>query len=223
MMPPASFVRPLPFLIALSLILTATAAAQTGLPHFAGIVDVPPGGDLQAALNAAQPGDTIRLAAGGTYTGPFDLPAKPGTGVVTIRTNTADTAFPPPGTRVNVSQASLLARVVAMNSYVFAANPGAHGYRFLGLELSPAPSTFLYNVVVLGDGTETLDQQPRDIAFERCYIHGDPVAGSRRGIAMNGRNISVVDSWVSGFKEVGADSQALAGWAGAGPFTIVNN
>src|SRR5438445_538169 len=86
-MPPASFVRPLPFLIALSVILTATAAAQTGLPHFTGIIDVPPGGDLQAALDQAQPGDTIRLAAGATYTGWFTLPAKPGAGDILIRTS----------------------------------------------------------------------------------------------------------------------------------------
>src|SRR5881409_364653 len=61
------------------------------------------------------------------------------------------------------------------------------------------------------------------ITFERCYIHGDAVAGSRRGIAMNGVNIGVYDSIFTDFKEVGADSQALAGWNGAGPFTIVNN
>jgi len=40
---------------------------------------------------------------------------------------------------------------------------------------------------------------------------------------MNGRNLTIVDSHLSDFKEVGADSQALAGWSGAGPFTIVNN
>src|SRR2546427_6008343 len=97
MMPPASFVRPLPFLIALSVILTATAAAQTGLPHFAGIIDVPPGGALQAALDQAQPGDTIRLAAGATYTGWFTLPAKTGTGDILIRTTAPDSALPPVG------------------------------------------------------------------------------------------------------------------------------
>jgi len=92
------------------------------------------------------------------------------------------------------------------------------------LEISPAPGAFLYNVVTVGDGTEgSAADQPHDIAFERCYIHGDPAMGSRRGIAMNGRNITIADSRISDFKEVGADSQALAGWSGAGPFTIVNN
>jgi len=223
-MPPASFVRPLPFLIALSVILTATAAAQTGLPHFAGIIDVPPGGDLQAALDQAQPGDTIRLAARTTYTGWFTLPAKTGAGDILIRTSAQDSALPPAGTRINPSSFPSLARInAAAGGSVFTADPGAHNYRFLGLEIAPTSGTFLYNVVTLGAAETSVDQQPHDITFERCYIHGDPVAGSRRGIAMNGVNIGVYDSVLTDFKEVGADSQALAGWNGAGPFAIVNN
>src|ERR1700751_3366821 len=34
------------------------------------------GGDLQAVLDRAQPGDTIVLEAGATFTGPFTLPNK---------------------------------------------------------------------------------------------------------------------------------------------------
>ena len=59
--------------------------------------------------------------------------------------------------------------------------------------------------------------------FDRCYLHGDPKRGSRRGILMNSRSTAVVDSYFSDFKEVGADSQAVAGWNGSGPFKIVNN
>src|SRR2546427_3740573 len=224
MMPPASFVRPLPFLIALSVILTATAAALTGLPHFAGIIDVPPGGDLQAALDQAQPGDTIRLAAGTTYTGWFTLPAKTGAGDILIRTSAPDSALAPAGTPLDPSSFPPLARLnAAAGGSVFTADPGAHNYRFLGLEIAPTSGTFLYNVVTLGAAETSVDQQPHHITFERCYIHGDPVVGSRRGIAMSGVNIAVYDSVLTDFKEVGADSQALAGWNGAGPFAIVNN
>src|SRR2546428_6931048 len=111
MTPPASLVRSLPFLIALTLILTATAAAQEGLPHFTGIIDVPPGGDLQAALDQAQPGDTIRLAPGATYTGWFTLPAEPGAGDILIRTSAPDSALPPAGIRINPSSCASLARI----------------------------------------------------------------------------------------------------------------
>src|SRR5712691_8810672 len=214
MMQPASFVRPLPFLIALSLMLTATAAAQDGLVHFAGIIDVPPGGDLQAALDQAQPGDTIRLAAGATYTGWFTLPAKTGVGDILIRTSAADSALPPAGTRINPSSFPSLARInAAAGGSVFTTDPGAHNYRFLGLEIAPTSGTFLYNLVTLGAAETSVDQQPHDITFERCYIHGDPVAGCRRGIAMNGVNIGVYDSVLTDFKEVGAGENLIFGGA----------
>jgi hypothetical protein len=187
------------------------------------VIDVGPSDDLQAVIDRAQPGDTIRLVAGATYTGTFTLPPKAAGDPILIRTNAPDTDLPPAGTRVRPEHFPLLAKVTAGSGSVFIAAPGAHDFHFLGLEISPTPGAFLYNVITLGDGTESLAQQPRDIVFERCYIHGDPLAGSRRGIALNGRGISVLDSRLSDFKEVGADSQALAGWSGAGPFTIVNN
>src|SRR5690349_21291032 len=46
---------------------------------------VPAGGNLQVAINAAQPGDTIVLEPSATYVGAFTLPPKSGTGVITIQ------------------------------------------------------------------------------------------------------------------------------------------
>ena len=57
----------------LLLLPSSNPAAQAGA-----VIDVPAGGSLQQALNAVQPGGTIRLAAGATYTGTFTLPAKGG-------------------------------------------------------------------------------------------------------------------------------------------------
>jgi len=54
------------------LLATATAAR-------AATVNVPPGGDLQKALNAAKPGDVITLQPGATYTGNFVLPDRKST------------------------------------------------------------------------------------------------------------------------------------------------
>src|SRR5437879_2390693 len=71
-------------------------------------IDVPASGDLQSAINSAQPGDVIKLAAGATYTGNFTLPVKSGTGYVYIRTSTPDSNLPAPGTRVSPSNASLM-------------------------------------------------------------------------------------------------------------------
>src|SRR5688500_19950551 len=44
----------------------------------AATVVVPAGGDVQAAVNPAAPGDTIVLEAGATYRGPLWLPKKTG-------------------------------------------------------------------------------------------------------------------------------------------------
>jgi hypothetical protein len=179
------------------------------------------GGSFQAALNSAQLGDTIVLQAGATFRGPFTLPAKSGSGRIVVKSSEA---LPAEGTGVTPAHASFMPKLEALTDAVIQAAPGAHGYRFVGLEIRPAPGTYLYNLVILGNGSETaLDQLPSGIIFDRCYLHGDPQAGARRGITMNGADLAVIDSYLSDFKEVGVDSQALAGWAGPGPFKIVNN
>src|SRR5438132_9288347 len=60
-------------------------------------IPVSAGGDFQGALNSAQPGDTILLAAGATFVGPFTLPVKGGSGWIIIRTSAPDSSLPPPG------------------------------------------------------------------------------------------------------------------------------
>ena len=52
----------------------------TPTPSPTGRITSHQGGDLQAAINAALPGDSILLQAGATFTGNFTLPAKTGTG-----------------------------------------------------------------------------------------------------------------------------------------------
>lgn len=50
------------------------------------------GDDLQAAINAAQPGDTIALQPGAVWIGNYKLPVKSGTGTITIRSAAADSS-----------------------------------------------------------------------------------------------------------------------------------
>ena len=52
---------------------------------------VPAGGNLQQALDAAQPGDVVLLAAGATFTGSFVLRKKTGDGFVTVQTEVEET------------------------------------------------------------------------------------------------------------------------------------
>jgi Big-like domain-containing protein len=187
-------------------------------------IAVPVGGSFQAALDTAQPGDVITLAAGATYVGPFTLPVKTGSGWIIVRTSAPDSSLPAPGTTgVTPGDAGIMPKLVSASGPVLSASPGAHHYRFVGIEMRPTPGVYLYNVVELGMGVTTVPALPHHLIFDRCYIHGDPVQGTRRGLALNTGEAAVIDSYLSDFKEVGADSQAIAVWNGAGPFKIVNN
>ena len=182
-----------------------------------------PGDDLQSALDAARPGDVISLPAGAVFTGPFTLPNKSGVDWITIRSSSPDSRLPPPGTQAAPIHSGAMPKLESESAPVITAAPGAHHYRFIGIEIRPRPGAFLYNVVTLGTDETSLSDVPHHIVFERCYIHGDRVVGSRRGIALNAAASAVIDSYLSDFKEVGADSQAIGGWNGPGPFQIENN
>lgn len=186
-------------------------------------IDVPAGANLQRALDAAKPGDTLSLAAGATFVGPFTLPLKRGVGWIVVR-GAAEDRLPPAGVRVDPSHARFMPKLEAEAGPVITAAPGAHHYRLVGLEIRPHRGVFLNDVVRLGGERDRRAQNaPTHIAIDRCYIHGDPNVGARRGLAINSSCTEVVSSYFADFKEVGADSQAIAGWNGPGPFRIVNN
>src|SRR5690348_6391314 len=75
----------------------------TFAPPSGNVISVAAGDDLQKALDAAQPGDTIELAAGATFTGNFTLAAKSGTGWIYVQSSAL--AKLPAGTRVQPSDA----------------------------------------------------------------------------------------------------------------------
>ncbi|HSK08751.1 MAG TPA: hypothetical protein VK911_04190, partial [Vicinamibacterales bacterium] len=100
-------------------------------PRAATTITVGAGDSLQAAINAAQPGDVILLAPGATFRGNFALPNKgPGTQFITIRTGGTDPNLPAPGARVGPGHASLLATIRSSNTMTaLRTEPGAHHWR----------------------------------------------------------------------------------------------
>jgi uncharacterized protein (TIGR03437 family) len=189
-------------------------------------IAVPAGGDFQAAINQAQPGDVITLQAGATYTGNFTLPAKTGNNWIIIRSSAPDSSLPPPVTRITPAYASALPKIVTPNSEpALKAADGAHHFRLIGLEFAMAAGVSrTFSLIELGDGGQTsLAQLPHDLILDRLYIHGSPTVTLRRGIQLNSASTAVIDSYISDCHEVGADSQAIGGWNGPGPFKIVNN
>jgi hypothetical protein len=193
----------------------------------AATVTVAPGDDLQSAINAAVPGDTILLPAGAVFTGNFTLPAKHGSSFITIRSATNDDALPAAGSRIDPSYASLLPSIRSdHNGPAFTVEPGASYWRLQFLEVLPAEANASANLIELGSADRSqasLSQAPQHLVIDRCYIHGVASRDQRRGIALNSGDTQIINSYVSGIKGVNQDTQAIAGWNGPGPFLIENN
>ncbi len=194
-------------------------------PLAAATHNVPADGDLQAALNAAQPGDVVLLAPGATYVGNFKLPVKLGDAFIVVRTGGNLRSLPAPGTRVSPAHSPALAKLQSPNtSAALATVAGTHHWRFEAIEFG-ANVNGVGDIILLGAGSSQTDvsQMPHDLIFDRVYIHGDPMAGQKRGIALNCGAAHIINSYISDIKSVGQDSQAIAGWNGTGPYLIENN
>jgi hypothetical protein len=207
----------------------ATAAAlltTTPMAAHAADIFVPAGGNLQAALDAAEAGDTILLQPGATYTGNFRLPVHGGSDYVTIRTAGNDAELPPAGARITPAHAPYLAKIKSPNTSAALRTATAAAYwRLMFLEFHANVKGYS-DIVQIGDGSTAqsqLSQVPQHFVVDRVYMRGDALHGQKRGIAINGGDITIVNSWIADIKAIGQDSQAIGGWNGTGPFRIENN
>ncbi len=187
-------------------------------------VNVPAGGNLQSALNAARPGDTITLAAGASYVGHFVLAPNPGPQWITIQSS-AMNSLPAAGNRVSNTQSAAMPKLVSPDDGAVLLVPdGANYYHLIGLEFQTVPNIYVQDLIDVGTASDSSTALlPHDIDFDRDYIHGDPIAGGKRGIALNGGSTIVENCYVSGFVSTWQDTQALYGWDGPGPYKIINN
>ena len=201
---------------------------NTDYPAIGGAtITVPAGASLQNALNQAQPGDTLVLQAGAVFTGNFTLPAKTGSAWIVIRTSNV-AALPPVGSRLDLSYAGSLPKIVTPNTMpAIKAASAAHHYRLVGIEVGISSGVSLnYGIVALGDtgsAQASLSQAPHDLIIDRCYIHGNSTGDVSRGVALNSAATAIIDSTIANCHGVGFDTQAIGGWNGPGPFKIVNN
>jgi len=208
----------------------------------ASTINVRSGEDLQVALDAAQPGDTVVVEAGATFTGNFMLPPKASSGWIYIETS-AINSMPPPGQRPTPGGASHMPKIQTPNSMpALLVLPGAAHYRLVGLEITPAagaPRVYqLVNIDFVASRVEaqlhSLAQQvvpglakddnfPRNITIDRCYIHGSDTQDVREGIVANGIAVAVIDSYISDIHDSTLDSQGILVYRTPGPIKIVNN
>jgi hypothetical protein len=166
------------------------------------------GANLQAALNAAQPGDELVLQAGARFVGPFRLPAKAAGPVITIRSSATL-----PDRRITPQDASLLPTLASPILAAVLDGTGAANWKLDGIRFDPV-SNGQDDVIVLQDST--------NIHFDRILIVGG-ADGQKRGIRGNGREISLTRSYIANIWRSAQDSQAFCAWDGAGPYTIVDN
>ena len=201
----------------------AAAMLAAGASGAAGqTIVVAAGGNLQAALNQAQPGQVVQLQAGATFDGNFILPVKTGSAYITVRTSTPDAQLPGSTTRIDLSHEPLLATVRSTNaSPALRTAPGAHNWRLIGLRFT---GTGGGDVITLGDAAQR-DRTlvPTDLILDRIMIRGDETRGQKRGIALNSANTHVRNSYIGGIRLIGQEAQGIACWNGPGPFVIENN
>ena len=207
------------------------ATLDTTMPPITGnTYEVNAGENLQAAINLAATNNPnlnhlIVLQAGASFPGPFTLPPRTGgTGWIILQSSAVG-SLPLQGRRVKPSDSSNMPKIVvdARSGGAIQTASGTHHFRFIGIEIKPLGGVSICNLVELGTGEKSEGILPHDIVFDRCCLHGDTARGTRRGVAMNAARVAVIDSCLSAFWEVDADSQAIAVWNGPGPFKIVNN
>jgi hypothetical protein len=189
--------------------------------------------DPQAAIDAAAYGDTILLRAGETFVGHFRLRAKSGTGVIVIRGDAPASELPGDGERLVPStrpggntDISRLARIIGRGGLykttpLLRTDAGAHGYVIQFIDFDGVSQVGYETLIQIG--TDTTATPPTDVTFDRVYVHGHRYKGQKRGMALQGKRISVLNSYIADIKAILTDSQAINGYNGAGPFTIENN
>jgi hypothetical protein len=192
-------------------------------------VTVRAGGDLQRALNAAVPGDTLLLEPDATFVGNFYLTRRAGNDSrpITLRTAPVNGADPvPEGQRMTPADAQHLAKLRSPdNMPALATEPGARLWTVALLEFLPNRDG-AGDIITLGDGSSaqrSLADVPSDLVIDRVYVHGDPNVGQKRGVALNSMRTTVRNSYISDIKAIAQDSQAIGGWNGPGDYTIENN
>src|SRR5260370_36490244 len=203
------------------------------------------GGDLQAALNCLNCGDTIQLQAGAMFTGTFTFPAKScdDNHWILVRSSADDSALPSEGSRLTpcyVCVSSLPGRpawqcaaitkvlaglMAASNNGPIVCAAGANHYRLMGIEITRPAGTGVVTALasIASGGTAN------NLIFDRVWMHGTAQDETTRGVWLEGGTyVSVVDSFFTDFHCVSrtgvcGDAQAISGGIGTGPAGAYKN
>lgn len=153
---------------------------------------------LQELIDAARPGDVLQLEPG-DYVGNFKLNKS---GITILGAGEL------PNRRVRPSDTQT--RIVSPNTAP--ALEFEQGVEDVTCQLVEITSpVYNFDLIRIGSLSETdPGRQPRNILFDRIYLHGDPVLGAKRGAMISASDVTFQHSHVSDFKAKGQDTMGFA-------------
>ncbi len=211
---------------------------DTSMPEQTGsVMNVAAGESVQNAIDNAQPGDTIVLEAGVTWTEEVHLKDKGGSSDWIVIQSSAMDALPGAGERVSPADAANMPTILSPsgNNRALVADRNAHHYRIMGVEFGIASGENVsLGIIELGRNKEAgewipVDEQPHHIVLDRVYVRGipEPVGsgsvGTKYGVLFGGAHLAVINSHIADIKKVQQDTYAIGSNYGSGPYRIVNN
>jgi len=191
-------------------------------PSPGNVIPVMAGGDLQKAYDSLLCGQTLSLAHGAVWEGPFQFTPK-GCDDQHWLTITSDGLIPAAGTRLGPTYLPQLA-TISMHPGASANMVTGDHIRFIGIAWLKAEGKQLVDFVEAPGALKVI--------FDRNYAHGNSGEETRRFISLdNASYVAIVESWVDEMHCIAltgtcTDAQAIAGGAdtvASGPFKIVNN
>lgn len=195
--------------------------------------------EVQAALDDAHRGDTIRLQAGRVFpsTRSLRITRRPGdSGYLTITTTEFD-RLPAPNTRITPAYAELLPTIAVSGPNAYALGLAGHDrpaeyVQLVGLRFTAMANTQTALLMIGNDGNEfgwtfpersiTPENQPDNIIVDRCLFDQDFTVFIRRLVQVNARKTVIRNSYLDGARELNSDTQSVSSSQGVGPLILEN-
>jgi hypothetical protein len=205
------------------------------------------------AYNESQRGDTVKLEAGVIWPMEVTLGNPSGSSGRVRITSTRDSELPAAGTRItlaylrpdNLTQAIVPlikpsgnvepAIKIGWDTDQGGASVATEHVELVGLGFYHDQATWnnsldysrgflqVGDAGTLGVISDATTQQPDDIIVDRCVFTHTGLVRARKMIALNGRNVSVIDSFIEKAQNDSSDAQAIGGTSGVGLYTIQRN
>ncbi|MGE3841300.1 MAG: hypothetical protein AB7I50_06905 [Vicinamibacterales bacterium] len=236
------------YFVRISLVAGVFPLLLSSVPAGAATIVVPAGGDFQAALNEARPGDTIVLQAGAVYqarngyTLPYKAPVTGGDADTITITTSNPAGIPAEGVRVNPAlHAAAMPKLVAVgDAFAIQSEPKAHHWKFVGIEITTDGTGDAAALVLLASYVPYVDRLlMRGFTFDRCFLHPaevsatnlvTPIATSVSKAVLGGvPDFRLTNSYVVGgsalekFSGQTGSGMAWGAGSGPGPMLLENN